>query len=274
MSRLCVHICSVPDTHTHDVYSFGTVHDRVKTALHLTRRYLSLSTASARQSYMCDVILVAADGDTELPAHRAALVAAAPFLRERLNARPLPAHVVLDGVSAAALPVVVQYLYTGRVAVAAATVNAVLEAAAALRLPALREHCLDWLRHRLLRADTCLAVRRLAVCHGSDALRGHADAYIGQHSGAVVRTPQFRALLDGMPLAEMQHTLAEATATTATADVCADDDVENGVCNPRDYPPVPSKVWMMVVDSNRAAFCLDFEAQQWFEVPAKPTADR
>lgn len=133
----------------------------------------------SRQHY--DTVLVAAGA--ELPAHRAVLAAASPYLLEAL-APPAaaPAAYRVDDVDADALRELVEFAYTGRLRVRDAGAARRLYCAAwRLRMDAVREHLAERLLRRLapaacleLRALPDLAPRHLAAL----------DAYIARHVSA------------------------------------------------------------------------------------------
>ncbi|XP_052750882.1 influenza virus NS1A-binding protein homolog isoform X2 [Galleria mellonella] len=150
----------------------------------------------SRQHY--DVLLLA--GGAELPAHRAVLAAASPYLLGVLAA-PAPAAPTapayrVDGVEPDALRELLEYVYTGRLRVPdAAAARRLYRAAWRLRLETARAHLADRLLRRLAPAD-CLELRALP-----DLAPHHLaqlDAYIAQNfdeiceSGALAALPLIR----------------------------------------------------------------------------------
>lgn len=172
-----------------------------------------------------------------MPAHRAVLAVTSTFFRRLFVDVPKPladghtlvashVRVRLPAISGATLRTIVEHLYTGRaIRATGATVNALLEAAALLQLPALRDSCLQQLRTQLLRPDTCAAIRLLAVRHGADELCAHVDAYVIQRLSA-----------DDLSVAEAVRTLtmADRDASAPSAQPIVSRPDESVVCSPTD----------------------------------------
>ncbi|XP_075985494.1 influenza virus NS1A-binding protein homolog isoform X4 [Anticarsia gemmatalis] len=148
----------------------------------------------SRQHY--DTVLVA--GGAEVPAHRAVLAAASPYLLEALAppAAAAPPAYRVDDVDADALRDLVEYAYTGRLRVREpAAARRLYRAAWRLRLEPVRAHLAERLLRRVappdaleLRALPDLAPPQLAAL----------DAYIARHftdicaSGALAALPLLR----------------------------------------------------------------------------------
>ncbi|KAJ8709916.1 hypothetical protein PYW07_009282 [Mythimna separata] len=166
----------------------------------------------SRQHY--DAVLLA--GGAELPAHRAVLAAASPYLLHALGALPPAGAPALrvDGVEPEALGALVEYAYTGRLRVRdAAAARRLYRAAWRLRVEPVRAHLAAALLRRLAPHD-CLELRALPDL-GADQL-AMLDAYIAQNfdevckSGALANLPIIRIEM-------LRETSAEGGEETAFA---------------------------------------------------------
>lgn len=129
----------------------------------------------SRQHY--DTVLVA--GGAELPAHRAVLAAASPYLLQALAPPAAPPAYRVDDVDADALRELLQYAYSGRLrARDAAAARRLYRAAWRLRVEPVRAHLAERLLRRPTPAD-CLELRALPDL-APDQLAA-LDAYIAQN---------------------------------------------------------------------------------------------
>lgn len=133
----------------------------------------------SRQHY--DAVLLA--GGAELPAHRAVLAAASPYLLQALSGLPAPAPaspaVRVEHVEPAALGALVEYAYTGRLRVrSAAAARSLYLAAWRLRVEPVRAHLASALLRRVAPHDV-LELRALPDL-SADQLQ-QLDAYIAQN---------------------------------------------------------------------------------------------
>lgn len=149
----------------------------------------------SRQHY--DTVLLA--GGAELPAHRAVLAAASPYLLHALPPAPGPAPPAyrVPDVDAEALRALVEYAYSGRLRVReAGAARRLYRAAWRLRVEPVRAHLAAALLRRVAPPD-CLELRALPDL-GADHLAA-LDAYIAQnvsppHSPVWTRSVWVRAL--------------------------------------------------------------------------------
>ena len=71
-----------------------------------------------KSGYLCDTVIVADDG--QVKAHSVVLAAASPVFKRALQSRnhPVEHTVVLPGMQRAALGIIIEFVYTGRITVA------------------------------------------------------------------------------------------------------------------------------------------------------------
>ncbi|XP_063833829.1 influenza virus NS1A-binding protein homolog A-like [Ostrinia nubilalis] len=175
----------------------------------------------SRQHY--DAVLVA-DG-AEVPAHRALLAAASPYLLEAFQAPPpagpAPASVALrvEGVDAEALRTLVEYAYTGRARVREpAAARRLYRAAWRLRVEPVRAHLARALARRPAPADALLT---RALPDLEPHLLRDLDAYIADHfdeicaSGALAALPKINIEMLRESSAEGGEETAPAVAAAA-----------------------------------------------------------
>ncbi|CAB3249340.1 unnamed protein product [Arctia plantaginis] len=155
-------------------------------------RALSALNALRKSRQHFDTVLVA--GGVELPAHRAVLAAASPYLLEALAppASAAPPAYRVDDVDAEALRDLIEYAYTGRLRVREpGAARRLYWAAWRLRVDAVRAHLAERLLRRLSPAD-CLELRALP-----DLAPRHLaalDAYIAQNFTEICATGALAAL--------------------------------------------------------------------------------
>ncbi|XP_028169970.1 influenza virus NS1A-binding protein-like [Ostrinia furnacalis] len=173
----------------------------------------------SRQHY--DAVLVA-DG-AEVPAHRALLAAASPYLLEAFQAPPpagpAPAALRVEGVDAEALRTLVEYAYTGRARVREpAAARRLYRAAWRLRVEPVRAHLASRLARRPAPADALLT---RALPDLEPHLLRDLDAYIADHfdeicaSGALAALPKINIEMLRESSAEGGEETAPAVAAAA-----------------------------------------------------------
>ncbi|XP_047035164.1 influenza virus NS1A-binding protein-like [Helicoverpa zea] len=164
----------------------------------------------SRQHY--DTLLLA--GGAELPAHRAVLAAASPYLLHALAALPAGEACRVPDVDADALAALLEYAYTGRLRVReAAAARRLYRAAWRLRVEPVRAHLAAALLRRLAPHD-CLELRALPDL-AADQL-ATLDAYIAENFDEVCKSGALAAL----PLIRIEmlrETSAEGGEETAFA---------------------------------------------------------
>lgn len=147
----------------------------------------------SRQHY--DAVLVA--GGAEVPAHRAVLAAASPYLLQALAPLPAPAGAAppayrVDGVEASALRELLDYAYSGRLRVRdGAAALRLYRAAWRLRVEPARAHLAERLLRRVT-PHTCLELRALPGLAGEHLAT--LDEYIATHFDEVCAAGALSAL--------------------------------------------------------------------------------
>lgn len=142
-----------------------------------------LSQLRAERKFL-DVTLEAAGG-RDFPAHRAVLAAASPYFRAMFAGQLRESRaerVRLHGVPPDMLQLLLDFSYTGRVAVSGDNAEPLLRAADLLQFPAVKEACGAFLQQQLDLAN-CLDMQDFAEAFSCAGLASAAQRFILRHVG-------------------------------------------------------------------------------------------
>lgn len=163
-----------------------------------------LSQLRAERKFL-DVTLEAAGG-RDFPAHRAVLAAASPYFRAMFAGQLRESRaerVRLHGVPADMLQLLLDFSYTGRVAVSGDNAEPLLRAADLLQFPAVKEACGAFLQQQLDLAN-CLDMQDFAEAFSCAGLANAAQRFILRHVGELGAEQ-----LERLPLARLLRYLRD-----------------------------------------------------------------
>ncbi|MEJ1272496.1 kelch-like 21 [Cricetulus griseus] len=163
-----------------------------------------LSQLRAERKFL-DVTLEAAGG-RDFPAHRAVLAAASPYFRAMFAGQLRESRaerVRLHGVPPDMLQLLLDFSYTGRVAVSGDNAEPLLRAADLLQFPAVKEACGAFLQQQLDLAN-CLDMQDFAEAFSCSGLASAAQRFILRHVGELGAEQ-----LERLPLARLLRYLRD-----------------------------------------------------------------
>lgn len=163
-----------------------------------------LSQLRAERKFL-DVTLEAAGG-RDFPAHRAVLAAASPYFRAMFAGQLRESRaerVRLHGVPPDMLQLLLDFSYTGRVAVSGDNAEPLLRAADLLQFPAVKEACGAFLQQQLDLAN-CLDMQDFAEAFSCAGLANAAQRFILRHVGELGAEQ-----LERLPLARLLRYLRD-----------------------------------------------------------------
>ncbi|KAG3282027.1 kelch like family member 21, transcript variant X1 [Ictidomys tridecemlineatus] len=163
-----------------------------------------LSQLRAERKFL-DVTLEAAGG-RDFPAHRAVLAAASPYFRAMFAGQLRESRaerVRLHGVPPDMLQLLLDFSYTGRVAVSGDNAEPLLRAADLLQFPAVKEACGTFLQQQLDLAN-CLDMQDFAEAFSCAGLASAAQRFILRHVGELGAEQ-----LERLPLARLLRYLRD-----------------------------------------------------------------
>lgn len=163
-----------------------------------------LSQLRAERKFL-DVTLEAAGG-RDFPAHRAVLAAASPYFRAMFAGQLRESRaerVRLHGVPPDMLQLLLDFSYTGRVAVSGDNAEPLLRAADLLQFPAVKEACGAFLQQQL-DLTNCLDMQDFAEAFSCAGLASAAQRFILRHVGELGAEQ-----LERLPLARLLRYLRD-----------------------------------------------------------------
>ncbi|XP_004620713.1 kelch-like protein 30 [Sorex araneus] len=146
------------------------------------------------QPKLADVTLLV-DGQ-ELPCHRGLLALSSPYFHAMFTgdfAESFSARVELRDVDAAVVGQLVDFVYTGRLTVTQANVEALTRTAARLHFPAVQEVCGRYLQQQL-DASNCLGIWEFGEQQGLLGVASKARAFLQENFEAVAQEDEFLQL--------------------------------------------------------------------------------
>jgi len=148
----------------------------------------------ACQGLLTDVTLVA--GERKIAAHRLLLAAASDYFAAMFTGNMTESsaqQVEILGVDPASLQQLVDYCYTGRLALQEDTVENLMSAACLLQLPAVTDSCCMFLK-KLLHPSNCIGIRLFADAQSCLQLRNSARQYTEDNYMEVIKNQEFLLL--------------------------------------------------------------------------------
>ncbi|XP_019483589.1 PREDICTED: kelch-like protein 30 [Hipposideros armiger] len=146
------------------------------------------------QPKMADVTLLV--GGRELPCHRGLLALSSPYFHAMFAgdfAESFSARVELRDVEAAVVGQLVDFVYTGRLTITQANVEALTRTAACLHFPAVQKACGRYLQQQL-DATNCLGICEFGEQQGLLGVAAKAWAFLRENFEAVAREDEFLQL--------------------------------------------------------------------------------
>ena len=147
-----------------------------------------------RERHLCDVILRV--GNREVPAHRLVLSACSQYFRAMFTTHMLESKqelITLSDLDEQSVEDIVDFAYTGRIAIHEENVQPLLKAASILQLSEIVTACCAFLKGQL-HASNCLGIATFAQAHGCISLGEKAMEYVQDHFMEVVDGDEFAQL--------------------------------------------------------------------------------
>lgn len=146
------------------------------------------------QPKLADVTLLV--GGRELPCHRGLLALSSPYFHAMFAgdfAESFSARVELRDLEAAVVGQLVDFVYTGRLTITQANVEALTRTAARLHFPAVQKACGHYLQQQL-DATNCLGICEFGEQHGLLGVAAKAWAFLRENFEAVAGEDEFLQL--------------------------------------------------------------------------------
>lgn len=140
---------------------------------------------------LCDVEFVV-DG-AQIPAHRVVLAASSPYFNAMFNSdlsERNQCQIELHDVTADAVSLLVDYIYTGDLTISDDNVQALLSGSCLLQMNDVRDACCSFLL-RQLHPSNCLGIRNFADTHSCEALQTLSHKYALDNFESVCCTDEF-----------------------------------------------------------------------------------
>ena len=140
---------------------------------------------------LCDVVLRA--GEQEMPAHRAILAACSSYFLAMFTHELLESEqevVEIKNMNAEVLSSLVDFAYTGSIAITVDNVQEVLSAASLLQISQVQDLCCAFLKKQL-DASNCLGIKSFAEANGCSQLTDVINSFARQHFQEVALGSEF-----------------------------------------------------------------------------------
>ncbi|XP_070534846.1 kelch-like protein 17 [Ptychodera flava] len=140
---------------------------------------------------LCDIIIRIEEH--EYHAHKIVLAGCCPYLRAMFTNGMLETdkdYVEIRGVDPAAMDLLLDFMYTGKIEITVENVQGVLAGASMLNLSSLRNVCCSFLQSQL-DASNCLGIHSFADMYSCVDLEVTARRFIYQHFLEVIKTEEF-----------------------------------------------------------------------------------
>ncbi|XP_063740979.1 LOW QUALITY PROTEIN: kelch-like protein 18 [Eleginops maclovinus] len=158
-----------------------------------TRGYVVMEEVR-RQGKLCDVTLKA--GGHKFSAHRIVLAASIPYFHAMFTNDMMECkqdEILMQGMDPSALEALVNFAYSGHVAIDQQNVQSLLVGASFLQLQSVKEACCCYLQDRL-HPKNCLGVRQFAETMMCTALYDAASSFLFQNFLQVCESEEFLSL--------------------------------------------------------------------------------
>ncbi|XP_077990257.1 kelch-like protein 12 [Glandiceps talaboti] len=140
---------------------------------------------------LCDVIICIEE--QQYHAHKVVLAGCCPYLRAMFTNGMLETdkdYVEIRGVDPAAMDLLLDFMYTGKIEITVENVQGVLAGASMLNLSSLRNVCCSFLQSQL-DVSNCLGIHSFADIYSCKDLESTARRFIYQHFLEVIKTEEF-----------------------------------------------------------------------------------
>ncbi|KAM4551747.1 kelch-like protein 18 isoform 1-T1 [Odontesthes bonariensis] len=147
-----------------------------------------------RQGKLCDVTLKV--GDHKFSAHRIVLAASIPYFHAMFTNDMVECkqdEILMQGMDPSALEALINFAYSGHVAIDQQNVQALLIGSSFLQLQNVKDACCSFLQERL-HPKNCLGVRQFAETMMCTALYDSASSFLHQHFVEVSLSEEFLGL--------------------------------------------------------------------------------
>ncbi|XP_034053046.1 kelch-like protein 18, partial [Gymnodraco acuticeps] len=147
-----------------------------------------------RQGKLCDVTLKA--GGHKFSAHRIVLAASIPYFHAMFTNDMMECkqdEILMQGMDPSALEALVNFAYSGHVAIDQQNVQSLLMGASFLQLQSVKEACCCYLQDRL-HPKNCLGVRQFAETMMCTSLYDSASSFLFQNFLQVCESEEFLSL--------------------------------------------------------------------------------
>ncbi|XP_072219891.1 kelch-like protein 18 isoform X1 [Leuresthes tenuis] len=147
-----------------------------------------------RQGKLCDVTLKV--GDHKFSAHRIVLAASIPYFHAMFTNDMVECkqdEILMQGMDPSALEALINFAYSGHVAIDQQNVQALLIGSSFLQLQNVKDACCSFLQERL-HPKNCLGVRQFAETMMCTALYDSANSFLHQHFVEVSLSEEFLGL--------------------------------------------------------------------------------
>lgn len=148
-----------------------------------------------QHGHLCDVVL-RVDGH-KVKAHRAVLSGSSPYFKAMFTGNLCESEkeeIDLKSVDKAAINVLVDFAYTGRIAVTHANVQSLLPAANLFQMNSVKKLCCEFLQAQL-HATNCLGITHFAEVHACRELQAFGDKFIAAHFQELSQSEEFCQLI-------------------------------------------------------------------------------
>ncbi|XP_063692770.1 kelch-like protein 20 [Bolinopsis microptera] len=139
----------------------------------------------------CNVVLIV--NDAEILAHKSVLAASSTFFRamfESKQAENQSASVTISGISETIVVQLIEFAYTGNIAVGKENVKDLLSAASSLKFLPVRDACCDFL-HRHFSASNTVGIRYFALLEDCSDLVQKSEDFIARNFTDVAKSEEF-----------------------------------------------------------------------------------
>ncbi|XP_029344680.1 ring canal kelch homolog [Acyrthosiphon pisum] len=150
-----------------------------------------------KNEVLCDIRFETDDGSV-VSGHKNVLIAASPYFRAMFNnfGESNKDLVKIRELDSAALQLLIDYIYTGKINVSEENVQVVLPATNILQLDSVNSSCADYLQKQL-DPTNCLGIKGFAEVHNCRELLSSSEKYIKRNYLDVVKSEDFLSMSVG-----------------------------------------------------------------------------
>ncbi|XP_013388458.2 kelch-like protein 17 [Lingula anatina] len=185
--------------------------------LHMVNAFQTMDELR-KKCELCDIVLLIEKH--EFHAHKIVLAGSSPYLRAMFTNGMLETEknqVEIHGIDPAAMRILLDFMYTGKIEITVDNVQAVLHAASMLNIGSVRSVCSNFLQTQL-DATNCLGIYHLADTYSSSDLLTISWNYIAQHFLDLSHTDEFLQLPEGQLLNLLKSDQLQVTCEEDVAD--------------------------------------------------------